>query len=115
MPGALDEDDRALRYQRGDVAGFEEIACRHQDRVFRLALVLLASREDARDATQEVSSGKEVYEKKGDRNGAVAERRRMMQAVDFDVGTVGLSDDEVRRLRDHLLRGVFPDLGREVL
>jgi RNA polymerase sigma-70 factor (ECF subfamily) len=54
-PEAWREEERALRsFQAGDPAGFETIARRYQDAVFRLALGLLGNRDDARDASQEV-------------------------------------------------------------
>lgn len=49
------EADQALRdFVAGDRSAFETLVRAHQDRVYRLALGLLGSREDAHDATQEV-------------------------------------------------------------
>ncbi len=49
------KDDAALiaAYRRGDDAALSTLVERHQTRVYRLALGLLASHEDAIDATQE--------------------------------------------------------------
>lgn len=49
-------DDASLvrRFQRGENAAFEQIVRRHQDAIYRLALVSLHSSSHASDATQEV-------------------------------------------------------------
>jgi RNA polymerase sigma-70 factor (ECF subfamily) len=49
------KDEASLNsFQAGNIKGFEDIVSRHQDRVFRLALVFTNDYEDARDASQEV-------------------------------------------------------------
>ena len=42
------------RFKGGDRAAFTELVYRHQDRIYRLALVLLHDRQGAADAAQEV-------------------------------------------------------------
>ena len=42
------------RFKRGDRAGFNALVRRHQDRIYRLALVLLDDKQQAADAAQEV-------------------------------------------------------------
>lgn len=48
--------DRALveRFQAGDESAYAELVRRHHERIYRLALALLASPADAADVTQEV-------------------------------------------------------------
>lgn len=55
-PGArpdLDETTLVVRAQEGDVHAFEELARRHQDALFRVAVRVLGNRTDAEDALQE--------------------------------------------------------------
>ena len=42
------------RFKRGDQAAFEQLVQRHQDRIYRLALVLLDDQQQAGDAAQDV-------------------------------------------------------------
>ncbi len=51
----MGDSDAALvaRSRGGDVTAFDELVCRHQQTVYRLAYRLLGSHEDAADATQE--------------------------------------------------------------
>ncbi|MET0190986.1 MAG: sigma-70 family RNA polymerase sigma factor [Pseudonocardia sediminis] len=50
---ALDETTLVVRAQEGDVHAFEELARRHQDALFRVAVRVLGNRTDAEDALQE--------------------------------------------------------------
>lgn len=50
---ALDEPTLVTRAQDGDVHAFEELARRHQDALFRVAVRVLGQRADAEDALQE--------------------------------------------------------------
>ncbi|ALE72687.1 siderophore-interacting protein [Pseudonocardia sp. EC080625-04] len=50
---ALDEPTLVARAQDGDVHAFEELARRHQDALFRVAVRVLGQRADAEDALQE--------------------------------------------------------------
>ncbi|MBW0104875.1 sigma-70 family RNA polymerase sigma factor [Pseudonocardia sp. KRD291] len=49
----LDETTLVVRAQEGDVHAFEELARRHQDALFRVAVRVLGNRADAEDALQE--------------------------------------------------------------
>ncbi|MEL7025251.1 MAG: sigma-70 family RNA polymerase sigma factor [Pseudomonadota bacterium] len=51
-----DVDDQSLvkSYRRGDLASFDRLVVRHQDRLFRLARAWLSDETLASDATQEV-------------------------------------------------------------
>lgn len=49
----LDEPTLVVRAQEGDVHAFEELARRHQDALFRVAVRVLGDRADAEDALQE--------------------------------------------------------------
>ncbi|MBI1910928.1 MAG: sigma-70 family RNA polymerase sigma factor [Deltaproteobacteria bacterium] len=48
--------DRLLveRFQKGDRSAFEEIICRHQDRIYNICRYMLINPSDAQDAAQEV-------------------------------------------------------------
>lgn len=52
---ADDDPDRELvdRWKAGSEAAFEQLVARHQQRVFRLLLRMMGSREEAEDVTQE--------------------------------------------------------------
>ncbi|TCK21021.1 RNA polymerase sigma-70 factor (ECF subfamily) [Pseudonocardia endophytica] len=49
----LDEPTLVVRAQEGDVHAFEELARRHQDALFRVAVRITGDRSDAEDALQE--------------------------------------------------------------
>lgn len=49
----LDEPTLVVRAQEGDVHAFEELARRHQDALYRVAVRVLGDRSDAEDALQE--------------------------------------------------------------
>jgi RNA polymerase sigma-70 factor (ECF subfamily) len=49
----LSETELVDRAKRGDTHAFEELIRRHQDQIFRFALYMLPSRQDAEDVTQE--------------------------------------------------------------
>lgn len=53
MRAELDEATLVVRAQEGDVHAFEELARRHQDALFRVAVRMLGDRADAEDALQE--------------------------------------------------------------
>jgi RNA polymerase sigma-70 factor (ECF subfamily) len=48
------DEELVRRFQAGDTAAFECFVRRHQDRIYRLALVLLVVADDAHDVLQEV-------------------------------------------------------------
>lgn len=52
-PAALDEATLVARAQDGDVHAFAELARRHQDALFRVAVRVLGQRADAEDVLQE--------------------------------------------------------------
>ena len=49
----IDEATLVVRAQEGDVRSYEELARRHQDALFRVAVRVLGNRADAEDALQE--------------------------------------------------------------
>lgn len=52
-PAALDEATLVARAQDGDLHAFEELARRHQNALYRVAVRVLGQRADAEDALQE--------------------------------------------------------------
>ena len=48
------DNELIRRFQGGDASAFDIFVRRHQDRIYRLAVVLVKSRADAADVTQEV-------------------------------------------------------------
>lgn len=48
------DNELIRRFQGGDASAFDIFVRRHQDRIYRLAAVLVKSRADAADVTQEV-------------------------------------------------------------
>lgn len=53
MRAELDETTLVVRAQEGDVRAFEELARRHQDALFRVAVRVLGHGADAQDALQD--------------------------------------------------------------
>jgi RNA polymerase sigma-70 factor (ECF subfamily) len=51
--GALTDDQLVARAQHGDLPAFETLVERHEDRLYRLAVRLLRSDDDAREVLQE--------------------------------------------------------------
>jgi RNA polymerase sigma-70 factor (ECF subfamily) len=51
--GLLSDEDLLAKFLDGDPSAFDELMARHEDRIFGLCLRMLASREDALDATQD--------------------------------------------------------------
>lgn len=52
-PSGPSDHDLIRRAQQGEERAFEELVRRHEERAIRVALALIASREDARDLAQE--------------------------------------------------------------
>lgn len=64
----LDETTLVVRAQEGDVHAFEELARRHQDALYRVAVRVLGHRADAEDALQEalLDAWKKIASFRGD-------------------------------------------------
>ncbi|GAA2564523.1 RNA polymerase sigma factor [Pseudonocardia hydrocarbonoxydans] len=53
VPDELDEQTLVVRAQEGDARAFEQLARRHQDALYRLAVRVMGDRAEAEDALQE--------------------------------------------------------------